>query len=207
VIGRPPLRKFNTTELGVQWISGPFSKYLNWRETAILLALVKSVRPRVMIEFGCNEGITAKRLLQNLPELQRYIGVDLPADHEPTLACQYKEQPVNPGYVAASDPRFFYLESRTQMLRDDQLEPCDAVFIDGDHSEAAVLHESRMARRLLRRPGIIVWHDWTNPNVQVTQALTQLTHEGWPIDCVDNSWLAFMKVEGHAAHADETAQG
>jgi hypothetical protein len=64
-----------------------------------------------------------------------------------------------------------------------------------------------MARRLLRRPGIIVWHDWTNPNVQVTQALTQLTHEGWPIDCVDNSWLAFMKVEGHAAHADETAQG
>jgi hypothetical protein len=68
------------------------------------------------------------------------------------------------------------------------------VFIDGDHSELAVLHESRIASYLVRRGGIIVWHDYDNPAVEVTQALNRLHEEGWPIASVVGSWLAFMKV-------------
>ena len=185
------MRRFTSDELGMARIKGPFSKYLNWRETAILLALVKSVSPRVMIEFGCNEGVTAKRLLENLPTLEKYIGIDTPT--KPTLVCQRTETPVNAGCYAADDPRFFYLESRTQVLRIKDLEPCDAVFIDGDHSMAAVLHEALMAKHHLRSPGIMVFHDFGNPAVQVTDALKQLQDEGWPIDCVENSWLAFMR--------------
>jgi hypothetical protein len=44
------LRKFTAAELGVEPISGPFSKYMTPHETAILVALVKSVAPKVMIE-------------------------------------------------------------------------------------------------------------------------------------------------------------
>ena len=96
---------------------------------------------------------------------------------------------------AAHDPRFFLLTERSQALRTGHLEPCDAVFIDGDHSEAAVLHESRLARRLMRGRGIIVWHDYGNNAVEVTHALNRLHSEGWPISCVEHSWLAFMRVE------------
>jgi predicted O-methyltransferase YrrM len=190
------LRKFTRAELGVVPLHGAFSKYLNSHETSILYALIASVAPRVMIEFGCHEGITAKRMLENLPTLQKYIGIDVPHGHRATLRCQQDETPADAGWYAAADPRFFLLLARSQMLRTGHLESCDAVFIDGDHSEHAVLHESRLARRLIRGPvGMIVWHDYSNPAVEVTQALDQLCYEGWPINCVEDSWLAFMSVE------------
>jgi predicted O-methyltransferase YrrM len=188
------LLKFTSAELGVAPIGGPFSKYMTPHETAILVTLIKSVAPEVMIEFGCNAGITAARVLENVPTLQTYIGIDVPFDHVTTLRCQHSEVPVNAGCYAAHDQRFHLLTMRSQLLRTGHLEPCDAVFIDGDHSEAAVLHESRLARRLLRPGGIICWHDFFNPDVEVTQALTRLQGEGWAINCVENSWLAFLRT-------------
>jgi predicted O-methyltransferase YrrM len=189
------VHQFNRAMLGAALpLAGPTSQYLNGYETSILLALVRSVRPRVMIEFGCNDGITAKRMLENLPSLQKYIGIDVPFGHNPTLLCQLTETPVNAGWCAADDPRFFYLEKRSQLLCTDDLEPCDAVFIDGDHSCEAVMHESRLVRRLIRTPGLIAWHDYSNPAVEVTEALDTLHSEGWPINCVEGSWLAFMRT-------------
>jgi len=180
-------------EVGVMPINGPFSKYLNWRETAILVALIKSVAPRVMIEFGCNEGYTAARILENVPTLQAYIGIDVPPDHDTTLPSQSTEVPACAGH-AVLDERFYLLTKSSRLLTASDLEPCDAVFIDGDHSEAAVLHESRLARALVRPGGIICWHDFENPAVEVTRALVSLHSEGWPINAVAHSWLAFMRL-------------
>jgi predicted O-methyltransferase YrrM len=189
------LRKFTSAELGAVPIRGPFSKYMTPHETAILVTLIRSVVPNVMIEFGCNAGITAARVLENVPTLETYIGIDVPFDYVPTLRCQRSEVPTNAGAHVADDERFYLFSASSQSISAADLEPCDAVFIDGDHSEAAVLHESRLARRLIRGPGIIVWHDFFNPHVEVTQALDRLHGEGWPINCVDSSWLAFMRVE------------
>ena len=111
------MRKFTRVELGAVPLGGPTSRYLNAYETSILIALVESVRPRVMIEFGCNEGITAKRLLESLSTLEKYIGIDVAFGNKPALACQSSETPANPGWAAAADPRFFYLEAPSQMLR------------------------------------------------------------------------------------------
>jgi Methyltransferase domain len=171
-----------------------FSRYLNVNETSILVDLVRSVAPKVMIEFGCNIGITAKRVLDGVPSLERYIGVDVDEDHVPTLPCQLDEVPKRAGAYVADDPRFFLLSRPTIDLRSDSLEPCDAVFIDGDHSETVVLYESKLARELIRLGGIVVWHDYGNPAVEVTSALDQLHFNGWPIVSVENSWLAFMRI-------------
>lgn len=168
-----------------------FSKYLSANETSILIELVGSVSPRVMIEFGCNTGITAKRVLESVPTLERYIGIDVEPDHVPTLSCQIGEVPEMAGAYAADDDRFFLLSSPTLDLSAEHLEPCDAAFIDGDHSEAGVTHDSLLARRLVRPGGIIVWHDYGNPAVEVTGVLERL---GWPIKSVENSWLAFVRV-------------
>jgi len=187
------MKRFLWTDLGIKPIKGPFSKYMTAQETALLVALIDSVSPKVMIEFGCNEGVTAKRILDNVPTLERYIGVDVDPDHVPTLDCQSSEVPRNPGCHAAGDPRFFLLTSPSQHLAASQLEPCDAVFIDGDHSEQAVSYESMLARSIIRPGGIIVWHDYCNPAVEVTMVLDRLSEQGWPIDCVEHSWLAFMR--------------
>lgn len=171
-----------------------FSEYLNSQETSILITLVKSVLPRVMIEFGCNIGITSKRVLESVPTLERYIGVDVHADYKTTLMCQRSEVPSRAGAFAADDPRFFLLSSPTVELLAEDLEPCNAVFIDGDHSDKAVIHESLLARELVGENGIIVWHDYGNPAVEVTDALKRIAASGWPIVSVEGSWLAFMRT-------------
>jgi predicted O-methyltransferase YrrM len=172
---------------------GYFSKYLNETETSILVDLVKSVSPRVMVEFGCNIGITSKRVLENVETLERYVGVDVGPSHTTTLVCQASEVPERAGVFAADDPRFFLLTSPSIKLGADDLEPCDAVFIDGDHSDEAVTHESYLSEELVRRGGIIIWHDYGNPAVEVTTALERLALDGWPIRSVEGSWLAFMR--------------
>jgi predicted O-methyltransferase YrrM len=188
------MRCFTASDLGAVPVKGPFSHYLNAQETAILVALVNGAASRVMIEFGCNQGITAKRLLDNVASLQRYIGIDVAADHVPTLACQSSEVPIVAGHYAATDVRFSVYLAPSITIGAEQLEPCDAVFIDGDHSAAAVTHESHLAAKLVRPGGVICWHDYGNPAVEVTQALNRLYDRGWPISRVDHSWLAFMRV-------------
>jgi len=181
-----------TIELHPKTIRGPFSFYLNGRETSLLTMLVDSVKPKVVLEFGCNVGMTAKRVLENIPGIERYVGVDVPFDHKTTLVCQSSEVPLHPGCYA-DDPRFWLLIADRELTHDD-LEPVDAVFIDGDHSFDGVMHDSRLARELIRSPGIIVWHDFLNPSVDVTKVLDQLSEEGWPIVGIKNSWLAFTKI-------------
>src|SRR5215467_8418587 len=114
--------------LHVKPINGPFSYYLNWRETSILTFLIGSVAPKVMIEFGTNVGITASRILCNVPTLERYIGIDVPSDYAPTLRCQDSEVPAHPGCFV-TDPRYWLLIAEHELTHDD-LEPCDACFID-----------------------------------------------------------------------------
>jgi predicted O-methyltransferase YrrM len=189
-----------TENISSPQVIGPFSRYLGANECSIMIDLVRSVSPRVMIEFGCNLGITAKRVLENVPTLEKYIGVDVPPAHVTTLMCQLEEVPESAGCYA-DDPRFRLLTSPTQELEASDLEPCDAVFIDGDHSFPAVTHESIIARDLVRPGGIIIWHDFQNPSVEVTEALVSFYAQGWPIVSVRNSWLAFMR---RSANAHET---
>ena len=170
--------------------------YLNAEETAALVSLIASVKPRVVIEIGCNQGITAATILKALPYIERYIGIDVPPDHKTTLACQQSEVPKVAGWCAANDPRFWLLtnERGSFGIGPQDLEPADAVFIDGDHSAKAVTHDSFLSRALVRPNGIIIWHDYKNPAVEVTQVIDELKNQGWPIKTIENSWLAFCRV-------------
>lgn len=194
MIGPVPLPSI---EIAAAPLKSFYNPYLNEKETGTLLTLIKSARPKVMIEIGCQLGRTAKILLENLPKLKTYVGIDVPFNHEPTLACQRREIPYSPGVYAAEDKRFFLLvhPGGSLNLGPQDLERCDAVFIDGDHSEQVVMHDSHLARALVRPGGIIVWHDFGNPAVEVTKALLWLhENEGWPIQSAKGTWLAFMRT-------------
>jgi len=58
-------------------IAGPYSKYLGGDELKVLIAILEAAAPKVMVEFGCNEGMTAKRILQHVHSIERYIGIDV----------------------------------------------------------------------------------------------------------------------------------
>jgi len=174
----------------------PFqNKYLGDVEVGLLVALVSSVHPRVMIEIGVNEGRTAAQILRAIPTLERYIGIDVPPGHEPTLECQRSEVPRSAGVYAAPDPRFWLLvrERGSLAVGPQDLEPCDVAFIDGDHSAKAVEHDSFLSRALIRPGGLVIWHDAGNEAVEVTQVLEQLSNQGWPITVIEGSWLAYAR--------------
>jgi predicted O-methyltransferase YrrM len=173
----------------------PSNYYLGARETAVVVALVGSVAPRVVAEFGVNLGKTAAAILDAVPSIETYIGIDVPFGYRTRLACQQSEVPSAAGLYARADERFkiLSLPRGSIVLEPEDLEPIDAAFIDGDHSEVGVVTDSVLARDLLRPGGIIVWHDYGNPGVEVTVALDRLSKGGWPIRSVIGTWLAFMR--------------
>jgi predicted O-methyltransferase YrrM len=168
-------------------------------ELDILVALLTSVNPRTVIEFGCNEGRAAAAILRNLPGILSYVGVDVLPGYVTIKECQRAEVPESPGKYARADPRFrMILSARGSFdLAPPDLPNADAVFIDADHSRAGVLNDYALAKAVTRPGGIIIFHDDNGlPVVDVSETLDELQAQpgAAPIVHVANTWIAFQRV-------------
>lgn len=197
----PVVAKAEFNAVPVNWL-GLHHQYLNEGEMEVIVALLRQVCAESMVEFGCRDGRTARVLLHNVPTLHRYIGVDVPMSYEPALAHQRAEMYPHPGALAVDDPRFHLIVRPHGSLdiKAGEFEQVDACFIDGDHSEDVVYHDSYRALTLVRNGGIILWHDYFNGAVDVKRALDKLYREKWPIKSVEGTWLAYRLVEPDAVH-------
>lgn len=178
-------------------MSGLPERYIHPGELDVLISLFDSVGARCVAEFGCNNGRTAAAILRNVPTVERYIGVDVPAGYRFACGVQAREVPAKPGELALSDTRFeLLLRPRgTFDLSPEDFPELDAVFIDGDHSEAAVRHDYALARSIVRSGGIIVFHDDNGlRTVDVSRVLDNLADSGANIQHVAGTWLAFERV-------------
>jgi predicted O-methyltransferase YrrM len=186
----------------IDWGDMP-RRFLNPGELEVLVALVRSVQPRGVLEFGVNVGRTAKAILANVPGIERYQGVDVPVGYVPAMAAQRDEVPAEPGMLVKGDSRFELLvrPRGSHDLRVSDLRPCDAVFIDGDHSRAGVLNDTELARYWVRPGGIIIFHDYHDlrdaagvPLVDVRAVLHDFAAAGHDIKHVEGTWLAFEAI-------------
>lgn len=168
-------------------------KYMLEGELEMLLALINSVQPSSMIEFGVNEGITAIAVLTNFPDIDSYVGVDVEFNHQLEIPAQQYEVPKEPGRLVKDDPRFKLI-----IRKDDSDISClsdfDVAFIDGDHGKQHVMQDYKLAKKLVREGGIIIFHDYKNPTVEVTETLDGLYEQGVDLKHVDGTWLAFEYV-------------
>jgi hypothetical protein len=172
----------------------PSRPYLHDGELDLLVGLIASVNPETVIEFGVNVGLTAQVLLKYVTSIKHYQGIDVPWGFKTRLTGQQTEVPVNPGFLVQDDDRFELIlrEEGSTSLKLHDLRPCQAVWIDGDHSYDAVMSDAHLAYHLIQSPGIVVFHDYGNPTVEVTQALDDLAQ----FDChsirhIEGTWLAF----------------
>jgi predicted O-methyltransferase YrrM len=178
------MQTITKAELGV--IGCTVRQYMQPGEQEVLIALIKPFEPRTMVEIGVNIGITAKAVLRHVGSIHHYYGINLDQDYQFELPAQKIERPVHPGLLVKNDPRFKLL------LRGDELPlGADVVFIDGDHGRHAVLEDTRWAGGITRPGGLIIWHDYGNPAVEVTGVLNKLAAIGRDIRHVSGTWLAF----------------
>lgn len=167
--------------------------YMQDGEQELLLSLITLVQPYSMIEFGVNEGLTALAVLDHFPYINRYVGVDVAYNHVLSIPAQQVEVPKEPAKYILGDPRFelIFRGSDDSNIKG----KFDVAFIDGDHGFEAVIKDYWLARQLVSGGGMIIFHDYLNPSVQVTEALETLYKKGKrDIYQVPNSWLAFEWV-------------
>lgn len=173
------------------------TRYFHPGELENLLHLYESVAPKTIVEFGVNTGRNAVAALRNIEGLEFYVGVDVTPDYKTIMPVQRKEIPPVPGELALGDPRFSVIvKPRGSFdLSANDLPQCDAVFIDADHSRQGVLNDRALALQIIRKGGVIIYHDDNClPAVQVTETLNELCKEGADIVHVKDTWLAYEVV-------------
>jgi predicted O-methyltransferase YrrM len=170
----------------------PARQLMQASDASLLVALADDVKPKIVIEFGVHVGLSALTLLTHVPSIDRYIGVDVPQTYQMEIADV--AIPEHPG-EKVNDPRFqLIIRPRgTRDLKREDLPRADLIFIDGDHGYNSVIKDSELAYDLINSGGMIIWHDYHNPGVEVTQALEELYDDGWDIKAVSGSWIAFER--------------
>jgi predicted O-methyltransferase YrrM len=182
---------FDTSKLTVPHFTGD-TVMMTALERNMVVALANSVKARVVVEIGVHEGRMARRLLRDVSTIERYVGVDVLPGYVPSLSVQKTEIPKEPAYFVKGDPRFeLVLRGHGSLdLMQSELPRCDLVLIDGDHGREAVTHDSALARAIVRRGGLIVWHDYYigSDACQVRDVLNEM--RGRAIGRIQDTWLA-----------------
>lgn len=189
----------------IDW-SGLTRRYMNDGELEVLIALVRSVQVpdwRCVVEFGVNEGRTAKAILDNVEDVARYVGIDVLPGYTTAKAVQRREVPAKAGHMVGANDRRFRLsvtprgsfDLTAAALSELASGPVDVAFIDGDHGWKGVLHDTLLARQVVRPGGIIIWHDYHGlDTVDVREVLETFSANGSNIQYVAGTWLAFERV-------------
>ena len=168
--------------------------YCTDADLAVLVALCRTFAPRTVVEIGVQRGATAALLLRECPAIRHYIGIDIEPGAVMPLPGQQSEIPAfgEAGELADTDPRFRLVlrPHGTADLAPEDLVKADLVFIDGDHSAAAVRRDTELARAIMPQGGIVVWHDYGNRTVQVSGVIDALNQaEGDHITLVSDTWM------------------
>ncbi|MFD3448185.1 class I SAM-dependent methyltransferase [Microbacteriaceae bacterium 4G12] len=161
-----------------------------------LIAFSRTFYPKTFIEIGIQRGTTAKYILDNNQSIEKYIGVDVLPNFITSLDAQREEVPQIAGELVKDDPRVELIvkPNGSRDLIPSDLPAADLIFIDGDHSREGVFFDTILARSVIRKGGIICWHDYGNPAVPgVTEIIDGLNiTEGDPICLIENTMICFQ---------------
>lgn len=135
--------------------------YFAHLDAVCLMSILSAVKPRRFLEIGINEGRTARLILEHVPSITEYVGVDVPPDHRCIHERQTREVPAEAGCMVRSDSRVKLVirPNGSFDVHPDELGTFDAVFIDGDHAREAVLNDTKLARAVANPGGVILYHD------------------------------------------------
>lgn len=179
-------------------VKGLPERFFSQGELVRLLHLYEQENPKVVVEFGVHRGRNAVAALRNIKSIERYIGVDVAIDYQTQMTVQRNEVPEHAGDLAKDLPQFEVIvrPNGTFDLSPDDLPRCDVVFIDADHSRKGVMNDRALALDILKKGGLIIYHDDNCLDVvEVTQTLNDLCKEGAKMVHVNDTWLTYERIE------------
>lgn len=189
-------------------------------EAAILVSLVKLVRPRRIFEFGTFLGYSSALLVENSPDDCDVHSLDLGEGHvgeRPPEAygddelrrdgdtndeyLRGAQGALGPRYTTALSPAD---KARLHLMRQDsrRFDPAahglagavDLVFVDGGHDTETVTIDTANARKMIGDSGVIVWHDFASTiHSDVTTFVNDLVQREVVV-WVQNTMLAILFV-------------
>jgi len=142
-------------------------------ELLVICSLVRSRRPKTILEIGTFDGNSTLQMAINSPDDAEIFTLDLPPDPS---SAQARLDAKDHAYIedAQKQRRRRYEESSqahkvTQLLGDSASfdfgalfasRPVDFAFIDGSHSYEYVRNDTAKVRAVLAPHGVILWHDY-----------------------------------------------
>lgn len=138
-------------------------------EVMAIGAMVRTLKPRRVLEIGTFEGNTTVNLAANAPADARVYTLDLPPGWGGTFGLEVPDIHDNAAPGHHTGRQFIgsrYAGKVTQLWGDsaqfdwDEFSPFDFILIDGCHTYEYALADTRNALRVVRPGGVIVWHDY-----------------------------------------------
>lgn len=179
-------------------------RYMNPMELECLIALIRDHAHERIVEFGVNNGRTAKVLMENVPGIKLYIGVDVPPGYVTEKTVQRGEVPGVAGELVRDDPRVLLLvppEGSHDLCAED-IGLIDAAFIDGDHSTRGVLQDTGLALANVRPGGILIWHDFHDLGTVDVRKVVDALAQKWGIRFIRGTWLAYIEIPRKFTESD-----
>jgi SAM-dependent methyltransferase len=138
-------------------------------DQVVLAKLAVALQPAAILEVGSFRGFTARLLAENTPAETSVVALDLDPDH----GSSYRDLP-----LASKITR---LVGHLGCWEELPLQGCrfDLIFLDSDHRQQGVSHDTAIALRLLSPAGVLVWHDykdfgWLDGSNRVPEVLASL---------------------------------
>jgi predicted O-methyltransferase YrrM len=171
---------------------GPWSSPV--ADIVMLAKIALCLRSRRVLEVGSYRGYTAKLLAEHTSPEARIVAFD----RDPHHGAAYRASP-----LAAKIERRVG-EVSPEAFNIDQPASYDLIFLDADHTYAAVKHDTEILLPLLASYGMFVWHDYANwGRFSKKNGVPEYLHElaaTRRLMAVGGSWLAAHSPEWDSPH-------
>jgi predicted O-methyltransferase YrrM len=141
-------------------------------ELKVISNLVRKWDPRRIFEIGTFEGRTTLNMALNSSSNTEIITLDLPADELDSTKMEIEEGEIRYVKKDVSGERFIGHPAASKICQvygdsasfdfDKYQNSVDVAFIDGSHAYEYVLNDSEKVFSILRKGGLMIWHDYTN---------------------------------------------
>jgi hypothetical protein len=171
-------------------------------ELLVLCTVAKHTQARRLFEFGTFDGLTTWHLAANCAPQGRVFTLDLPLDH-PARDNTGHDRAVGKIHGVTVGDKYLQSPQREQItqLYSDSLEfdaspyrdSMDFSFIDASHEYRHVVRDTENALQMVRKGGVILWHDYSRWWPGVQKCLDDLSRR-LPVFRVGHTSLAALIV-------------